>query len=158
MCAKKIDFTDFVKKFFGNSDNPYQNFINSTVVPFRNLVQEAFGYQDNTEQQDDEQLEQPQQVEEMQEQVQQQTFTESENEGDLERFDYAQKIAVQILSQLEYGRNDYSNQMAMQACRAIVKTANQKDEDIMCSLAFALKSCKAKQVKFLVKELCDLFI
>ncbi len=145
--AKKIDFTDFVKRFFGNSENPYKSFVNSMIIPFKSLIVEAFGFLNNKNEN----------TESEEENVEEDEF-EEEEEVDSDLFERAQKIAVQILSQLEYARNDYSNSTAMQICRAIVKTSSMCDIDVTSSLAMALKGCKAKQVKFLVKELCDLFI
>ncbi len=143
--AKKIDFTDFVKRFFGNSENPYNSFVNSMIIPFKRLIVEAFGFLNNSEN-----------AQEIEEGVEEEGY-DDETEVDSDIFDHAQKIAVQIMSQLEYARNDYSNEMAMQICRAIVKTSSMCDIDVTYSLVFALKNCKAKQVKFLIKELYDLF-
>lgn len=146
--AKKIDFTDFVKRFFGT----YQEFVNTMIIPFRDLIKEAFGFSQ------EKQLTQNDNAEENETEENENYDEEYEdNNEDFDKFDRAQKIAVQILGQLEYARDDYANSMAKQICRAIVKCANQNDEEVMSSLAFALKSAKAKQVKFLVKELCELF-
>lgn len=144
--AKKIDFTDFVKRFFGNSENPYKSFVNAMIIPFKSLIVEAFGFLNHNTENSQDELQESQEDEDIEEEV------------DADLFEHAQKIAVQIISQLEYARNDNSNEMAMQICRAIVKTSSMCDVDVTVSLAFALKNCKAKQVKFLIKELCDLFI
>lgn len=152
--AKKIDFTDFIKRFFGKEDNAYAHFVESMIVPFRDLIAEAFGYKLKHEDSAP-----------IQEEIQTQTqmnFEDLDDEEDDEDeetdvFEYAQKIAVQILSQLEYARQDDSVEDAKQICRAIVKTTSLKDYEISASLAYALKCCKAKQVKFLVKEIYDLF-
>ena len=148
--AKKIDFTDFVKRFFGRDENSYASFVNAMIVPFRDLIAEAFGYKvKETAQVPETQTEfETEEVEENQ---------DDEDEEDSDVFDYAQKVAVQILGQLEYARQDDCVEDAKQICRAIVKTANLKDYDVSYALAFALKSCKVKQVKFLVKELYELF-
>ncbi len=144
--AKKIDFTDFVKRFFGSSENPYKAFVNAMIIPFKSLIVEAFGFLNNEEKNS----------QEIQEEVEEGDYQEEE-EVDADLFDHAQKIAVQIIGQLEYARDDYANSLAMQVCRAIVKTSSMCDADVTASLAIALKACKAKQVKFLVKELCGLF-
>ncbi len=144
--SKKIDLTDFVKRFFGNADNPYKAFVEAMVVPFRNLIAEAFSYSQQPEQ------EEIPQEETLTSEIQEQEINEHDD-----LFEKAQKIAVQISSQLEYARNEFANNMAMQVCRAIVKTTAMKDIDVSRSLVFALQGCKAKQVKFLVKELCELF-
>lgn len=152
--AKKIDFTDFIKRFFGKEDNAYANFVNSMLVPFRDLIAEAFGYK----------MKEEQQVEESNNEEMndfdlpvEDEFEEDDDDEESDVFEYSQKIAVQILGQLEYTKQDDCVKNAMKICRAIVKTADLKDYDISESLAYALKSCKVKQVKFLVKELYDLF-
>lgn len=150
--AKKIDFIDFVKRFFGREENPFKSFIDNMIVPFRDLIAEAFGYTSNQEDSatDDK-------ISEKQEQEDDETINQLDDEEEVDKFVYAQKIAVQILSQLEYAKQDYFVQTAMQICRAIIKTTDMKDIDIAQALVFALKDCKIKQVKFLVKELADLF-
>ena len=147
--AKKIDFTDFVKRFFGKDDNAYGNFVDSMIVPFRDLIAEAFGYKMKSENLSEEM---PQSYDETED------YEEGEDEDkEIDIFEYAQKIAVQILGQLEYAKQDDNVKDAKKICRAIVKTTDLKDYDISESLAFALKCCKLKQVKFLVKELYELF-
>ena len=42
-------------------------------------------------------------------------------------------------------------------CRSIVKTANLKDDEVTSSLILALKEFKVKSIKFMVKELTNLF-
>ena len=44
MDNKKIDLIDFIKRFYGREENPFKAFINQMVIPFRNLLAEAFGY------------------------------------------------------------------------------------------------------------------
>ena len=157
--AKNIEFTDFVKRFFGkDTDNPFKNFVDSMIVPFRNLLAEAFGGEKrentNTEIFAQEELEENDQVQQFN-LKEENTYQETQGE---DKFVRAQKIAVQILSQLEYARNEFANEMAKKICRAIVRTTDIKDLEVTQSLVFALKSCKAKQVKFLVKEIEDLFL
>lgn len=43
---KSIDFTDFIKRYFDDEEgvNCYTNFARKMIVPFRELVAEAFGY------------------------------------------------------------------------------------------------------------------
>lgn len=149
--AKKIDFTDFIKRFFDKDDNAYKCFVDSMVVPFRNLLAEAFGYAMQVSP-----VEGTAETEEnFNEYDNEEEYDEDEEESDV--FRYAQKIAVQILGQLEYVKQDDNVENAIKICRAIVKTADLKDYDVSQSLAFALKICKVKQVKFLVKELYELF-
>lgn len=145
---KKIDFTDFVRRFFGREENPFQSFIDDMIVPFRHLLAEAFGF-----------IEEKEEDEEPKEEKTYSYFDipESEDqEDDEEDFVKAQKVAVQILSQLEFAKQDEVVKTAMKICRAIVKTTDLQDEDVAGSLAFALKCCKIKPAKYLIKELIDL--
>lgn len=43
--AGKIDFNDFIKRFFADEPtlSPYRRFVSLMVLPFRNLIAEAFG-------------------------------------------------------------------------------------------------------------------
>ncbi len=148
---KKIDFTDFVRRFFGREENPFQSFIDDMIVPFRHLLAEAFG------------LLEEEVAEEEKEEKEEKLYSyfdipdyEEENDEDEEDFEKAQKLAVQILSQLEFAKQDEVVKTAMKICRAVVKTTDLQDEDVAESLAFALKCCKIKPAKYLIKELIDL--
>ena len=124
------------------------------VVPFRNLIAEAFGYpkinlsgeaMETEDEKSDEEVENSFEDEEIE-----------DNEGD-DAFVEAQKLAVQILTELQFTRQDDEVENVQQICRAIVKTSNMKDEDVTRSLALALKAYKIKQAKFLIKEIYNLF-
>lgn len=153
---KKIDFTDFVKRFFGKDGNAFDEFISRMIIPFRNLIAEAFGYKkieeenanNNEFSQDEEKINYSNDEE----------ADEEDDEGDLseDAFLRAQKIAVQILSELEYSKTDKNANLATIICHSIIKTTSLRDSEITYSLAYALKTCKLKQVKFLVKEMCDI--
>ena len=157
--AKKIEFTDFVKRFFGkDTDNPFKKFVDSMIVPFRDLLAEAFEGEKRESASAEMFAQDKLEENENTQQIQQQETDTYQEESNEDKFVRAQKIAVQILSQLEYARNEYANEMAKKICRAIVRTTENKDLDVTQSLVFALKSCKAKQVKFLVKEIEDLFL
>ncbi len=158
--GKKIDFTDFIKRFFGQCENPFGAFIEQMIVPFRNLIAEAFGYgfqeEEKVQGEAEEDKTEPSFWEEK-------SYTyddvpEEEEEYDENESDYvkAQKLAVQILSQLEFVKQDDVVKQAMQLCRAVVKTTDLADEDVAESLAFGLKNCKIKPAKYLIKELIDL--
>lgn len=148
---KKIDFTDFVKRFFGKNDNAFENFVQTMIIPFRNLIADAFGYP---------QINLVGNKEEIREEEKQET-SQYEQEEELEEqedeFKVSQKIAVQILSELQYVRQDYNSILANYICKSIVKTSSLRDHEVTTSLVFALKNCKIKSIKFLVKEICDLF-
>ena len=158
---KKIDFIDFVKRFFGREEVPFQAFVKEMIVPFRNLIAEVFGEEkyvvalpavDEKVAEENEDADKEENEEEF--------YDEEEEEYDEEMedlFEKAEQIAVQILTQLEFSRQDYNTEKVMQICRAINKTSKLRDEDVMLSLIYALKNCKEKQVKFLMKELIELF-
>lgn len=154
--AKKIDFTDFVKRFFGREENAYGNFVQAMIVPFRDLIAEAFGYKmkyDNSMPEESNFEDNYNNYEKESEEDE----GDDEDDEESDAFEYAQKIAIQILGQLEYIKQDDDVKSAKKICRSIVKTTDLKDYEISESLAFALKCCKIKQVKFLVKELYDIF-
>lgn len=153
--AKKIDFTDFVKRFFGKNEDAYGSFVKEMIAPFRDLIAEAFGFTTahaEEKKEEEKPLFQPNFLEDYKEDIE-----EEEDQEESDVFEYGQKIAVQILGQLEYVKHDESVENAIRICRAIVKSTEYKDYDISYALAYALKACKVKQVKFLVKELYDLF-
>jgi hypothetical protein len=156
---KKIDFTDFVKRFFGREENSFKAFISTLVIPFRNLLAEAFGYakinfdgekvQEPTEEGEEEQ------VQEEGEETAEEISEEPVMEGDV--FEKAEKIAVQILGELQFSKQDGDVLAVERICRAIIKTNSLKDEEITSALVSGLRFFKVKQSKFLIKELCELF-
>ena len=142
---KKIDFVDFIKRFFGREENPFKAFLDTMIVPFKKLIEEAFNYSEINENdqhlkdQDDE------------------FYADDDNQQvDEKVYENVQKIAVQILSELQFSRQDNDTQNAMTICKAIVKTAKMHDMEVTFSLAIALKSIKVKHNKFYVKEICRL--
>ncbi len=157
MDNKKIDFVDFVKRFFGREENPFKAFIEQMVVPFRNLLAEAFGYpkintegsttQEEYEENDEDDEENDEEYDDE---------DDDEEDFDDDTFKQVQKLAVQIISDLQYYNQSQNNVDAITVCKAIVKTCDLRDSEITYSLALALKACKPKQVKFLVKEILDL--
>ncbi len=158
---KKIDFTDFVKRFFGREENAFESFIKTMVIPFRNLIAEAFGYPKinlGSEEIDENKNVDDEDVSNYSEENMNDDEEHTENEeSEQNNFILAQKIAVQILGELQYQRQDYNVENASRICRAIIKTADIGDEDITISLILALKEFKVKSIKFMVKELFDIF-
>ena len=161
---KKIDFTDFVRRFFGGDDSSFQKFIQTMVIPFRNLLAEAFGYPkiESTEkvasvQDNNEEDEVDENVDEFEGYEEGTDLELSDEQGDDDEFEEAEKLAVTILSELQYARRDYDTLAVEKICRAIIKTAPMKDREVTSALACALKCYKVKQVKFIVKELYDMF-
>ena len=146
---KKIDFTDFIKRFFGNNENPYQAFIDTMIIPFKSLISEAFvvGYNEKENKEDEE--EQIFENHEISEEV--------ENFEQEDKFETSTKIAVQILSELEDLRESQLVADARNVATSMIKTANLRDEVILMALAASLRymSKGLKSIKFLVRELCD---
>lgn len=156
---KKIDFSDFVRRFFGENENPFQSFLEEMIVPFRHLIAEAFGFENQeTEVQSEEN------TVEKEEEKENKLYSyfdipedaEEDYDEDEDDFAKAQKLAVQIISQLEFAKQDDVVKTVIKICRAIVKTTDLHDEDVAESFAFALKCCKVKPAKYLIKELIDL--
>ena len=141
---KKIDFVDFIKRFFGREENPFKAFLDTMIVPFKKLIKEAFSYAENDKDEDHNDDEDDEDEDDDDDQV------------DHEIYENVQKIAVQILSELQFSRQDNDTQNAITICKAIVKTAKMHDMEVTFSLAIALKSTKVKHIKFYVKEICHL--
>lgn len=142
---KKIDFTDFIKRFFGNNDNPYQAFIETMIIPFQSLILEAFCEGCDQKQEDLNQNE-----------CEYCDYVEEESKEDV--FESSTKIAVQILSELEDLRESSAILEAKYVATAIIKTAKTKDYDVLKALTIALRyiSKGLKPIRFLTKELYDL--
>lgn len=142
---KKIDFVDFIKRFFGREENPFKAFLDTMIVPFKKLIEEAFSYAENDKDEDHHDDEDGEDEDD-----------DDDDHVDDEVYENVQKIAVQILSELQFSRQDNDTQNAITICKAIVKTAKMHDMEVTFSLAIALKSTKVKQIKFYVKEICHL--
>ncbi len=146
---KKIDFTDFIKRFFGREENPFQAFIETMIIPFKKLIKEAFGYESNLQENSDgDDAESEDEFEE-----------DDEEEGsEFDKFESSQKIAVQILSELEEYRENRQIEDLKNIATSIIKTANLRDEVILKALTVSLKTVGkgVKSIKFLVNELYDL--
>lgn len=138
--GKKIDFTDFVKRFFGHEENAYESFVNTMIVPFRNLIAEAF--KDEEENEDKEESDEAE---------------DASEDGEVDKFDLAERIAVQILGELQFLRQDETVERVTQIARAIIKTSSMKDEDVTRALIGGFKCYKLKQIRFMVRELFDYF-
>ena len=152
---KKIIFVDFIKRFFGREENPFQAFLLQMIVPFRNLIAEVFGLNKITAPVvASETAEENDTYEEYE--ADQDEDNDEEEDAEFDPFAKSEQIAVQILTQLEFTKQDSNILTIMQICRAIVKTSKLKDEDVLCSLIYALKTCKDKPVKYLIREMLDL--
>ncbi|MBO5394738.1 MAG: hypothetical protein J6A28_02405 [Clostridia bacterium] len=161
---KKIDFIDFIKRFFGRAEVPFQAFLQEMIIPFRNLIAEVFGeaaleHKEETQDAPEDAAEETgaEEAENGEDEADEEEEESEDDEEEVDVFEQAEKISVQILTQLEFSRQDYNTEMVMQICRAINKTSKMRDEDVTLSLVYALKNCKEKQVKYLIRELIDLF-
>lgn len=156
---KKIDFTDFVKRFFGRDENAFKAFVSTMIIPFRNLIAEAFGFPkknadgeevsggQSDSQADDEEYEGNEEL----------SYDDDEEEDNEDLFEEAQKLAVQIMSEIQFIGQNSETEKVEKVCRAIVKTTDLRDEEVTSSLANSLRFYKVKPLKFLMKELYDLF-
>ena len=144
---KKIDFTDFVKTYFGKEENAFESFLGTMIVPFRDLLAEAFGFTKLTEQDEPAKQESSDDFDD-----------EDYEEENQDKFEVAVKIAVQILSELEECRFSRQIEDIHNIASSIVKTSSLRDETVLKALTASLKYAGKgiKQIKFLVKELSDL--
>ena len=144
---KKIDFTDFVKAYFGKEENAFEAFLGAMIVPFRDLIAEAFGFSKLTEE-----------PAETDDQGKNEVSEDEEYEEDQDKFEVAVKIAVQILSEIEECRVSRQVEDVHNIASSIVKTASLRDETVLKALTASLKYAGKgiKQIQFLVKELSDL--
>ena len=129
---------------YSGEENPFKAFLDTMIVPFKKLIEEAFSYAENDKDEDHNDDEDDEDEDDDDDQV------------DHEIYENVQKIAVQILSELQFSRQDNDTQNAITICKAIVKTAKMHDMEVTFSLAIALKSTKVKHIKFYVKEICHL--
>ena len=160
-----IDFADFIKRFFSDDDSitPYDNFVNKMILPFRNLMAEAFGYPKLGEQNN--------QIANAPDMTETQNMEENEDkilpfpdEKYYSREKYekicskVQSIAVEMLSELENVRKcDNIIEELKAICYAIVMATSDRDFDIVRGLALGLKyaSKNCKTIKFLSRELAQ---
>ena len=143
---KKLNFTDFIKTYFNKDGSAFENFLDTMIVPFRDLLAEAFGYSQlkTTSMAGSEEFENDEEDE-----------TGEDEEQD--KFEVAVKIAVQILSELEECRPSRQVEDVYNIASSIVKTASLRDETVLKALSASLKYAGKgiKPIKFLTKELSD---
>ena len=153
---KKIDFNDFIKRFFGREENPFVNFLQTMIVPFKNLIAEAFGFNSQKVLQNNENNDSLEDKEFDEKEDDDQDY---ENKKVVDKFETSTKIAVQILSELEELRDSRQVEDAHNIASSIIKTASFKDETILKALTASLKyvSKYVKSIRFLVRDLSDVF-
>ena len=166
----KLSFDDVVGKYFVNEEGKkdYALFKEKVVVPFRNLIAEAFGVSTN--------ITTVEAIEEMKENDEEIFFDDEEENKeekcelgksnfvfrDLENldrtFELSKNIAEQIYELLESERKITSD---VKDCKTILNSiviaCNKRDFDMLNSLVLGLKKIikNIKSVRFLGKELGD---
>lgn len=179
--AGRINFNDFVRRFFSDSEEetPFQHFISTLIVPFRNLLAEAFGYPTidlhapmaevtKLPEREPAPVEEPKAEEELiDDELANKVvkFPILRNKGKvdspagLEKLcEVSQRIACQMLDELEISmREDTLTQDLKSMCYAVVIACVDKDFDTLRGVTLGLKYAAkgAKCVKFLVRELVE---
>lgn len=164
--SRVINFDELVAKFFTDDDGrkDYGLFMKRVIVPFRDLISEAFNVSSYvTTVEDIEEMEDSE--EEVEEEIEEETqlgkpkfnFADSE---DLDRiFDVAKDIATQIYELLIYERKQTEEVLDSQyIVNSIVMACDRRDFEQLYSLTMGLKyiSRSIRDIRFLVKELTDL--
>lgn len=153
--AGKLDFGDFVKRFFSDDEqmSPYENFVNKMIVPFKNLICEAFSYEET------EKVEEKPAEDNSSNIVRFPIYRKQvSKEGMNKVCDDVQSLTTQILTELESTRKiDNLVEELKAICYALVMACSDKDLDMMYGLVLGLKYASKgfKAIKFLVREMVD---
>lgn len=165
---KKIDFTDFIKRFFDDEEgvNCYTSFARRMILPFRELIAEAFGYPkrynkvEETENQTEEK--QASFFEEENKPLKEQVEDDEEEEDDDDEINedkFIKKIenlSRDMLLEINSDKHDYSDTKIM--LEQIIKATEKRDLDLILALALGIRYAgkAAKHIKFLLKEFNEL--
>lgn len=149
--GEKLDFGDFVKRFFGDDENmtPYESFVNHMILPFRNLISEAFSYDEPEEKK-----------EEVDTNIVRFPIVRKEvsKEGLDEVCGSVQSLTTQALTELDSVRkvDGYIDELKA-ICYSLVMACSDKDLDMMYGLVLGLKHASKgfKAIKFLVREMVE---
>ena len=161
----KISFDELVGKFFTDEDGrkDYSLFMTTVILPFRDLIAEAFGVTTNVTTVED--------IEAMKDEVEEEKELEEENilgkpkfeiedSEDVDRiYDSAKDIATQINEMLLNERKQTEEVLdSLFVVNSIVIACNKKDFEQFYCLVMGLKymARPIKDIRFLVKELVDL--
>lgn len=166
--SKKIGFDELVGKFFVDQEGrkDYKLFMQKVIIPFRDLIAEAFSVSTN--------ITTVEAIEDMKEQEMSQDDDDFEEECEpvlgvskfkfneninLEKtFELASGIAEQIYDQLEMERKQVEEIVdGKDILNSIVIACNKKDFEMLYSLSIGLKYILrgVKSVRFLTRELID---
>ncbi len=181
--AGRINFMEFVKTFFNDEEGVtcFKRFIGVMIIPFRNLIADAFGYPrielDNPAETTLKGTANPQPQQKPVEQKEPQYHVSMEVESRLVRFpsvrntenaeaelgealakvcEVCQKITGQILEELEsFNKRDYRIDELKSICYSIIMATSDHDFDMLRGLTIGLKyaSKGVRSIKFLVREL-----
>ncbi len=155
--ADRIDFTDYVKRFFDNGEgiSPFKNFISTMILPFRNLICEAFGYP--TIELSEKIVMAP--IDKVEEEENQVAVMPERQLSDGEQLakvcEVSKRIVAQILQELEPYRRDRHVDDLKSICYALIMACEDQDFDCLRGLTIGLKyaSKGVRAIKFLVREL-----
>lgn len=167
--SRVINFDELVAKFFTDEEGrkDYNLFMQKVIVPFRDLISEAFNVSPNvTTVESIEEMEtaevEPEEEEEEEEgepRLGKPRFNFEDSE-DLDRiFDLSKDIASQIYELLIYERKQNDEVLDSQyIVNSIVIACDKKDFEQLFSLVMGLKyvSKSIRDIRFLVKEMADL--
>lgn len=171
---------ELVKNYFSDDQEipPFKKFVAEMIIPFRNLIAEAFGYPliniaspetateesvEKTAPQDTQEEQALYADEEIAKRVLQFPTVRNMNQVDsvagLEKLCVVcQRIAAQILEELEESyKQDSLNDDLKSICYAIIMACSDQDFDLLRGLALGMKYAAkgVKNIKFLVKELLE---
>ena len=172
--ARTLNFDDIVSKYFVNIEGKkdYRLFMQKVIIPFRDLISEAFGVSSNITT-----IEAIENIEEG-ENLESEDFEESEDESEEEQlilgaprfkfredvnlektFELVSEVTAQIYSLLEEERKQSEEVVDGQdIANSIIIACKEENFDLVYSLVVGLKYAvkPVKDVRFLVKELVDI--
>ena len=158
--AGKLDFGDFVKRFFSDDAEltPFENFIDKMILPFKKLISEAFSYDGEGEHVE---LSNKQMLNQENSNIVRFPLYRKEvsEEGINKVCSDVQSLTTQILSELESARkNDNFIEELKAICYALVMACSDKDLDMMYGIVLGLKYASKgfKPIKFLVREMVEI--
>ncbi len=155
--AGKLDFGDFVKRFFSDDAEltPFENFVDKMIMPFKNLINEAFCYDS-----DDEYVGKNDAVQENSNIVRFPLYRKDVSEEGISKVcSDVQSLTTQVLSELESVKKfDNIIEELKAICYALVMACGDKDLDMMYGIVLGLKyaSKNFKPIKFLVREMVEI--
>lgn len=170
--SNKINFDELIGKFFVNSEGKkdYHMFMNMVIVPFRDLISEAFGVSsnittveaiENMKEAEDNDFDEDvdHEKEEEEKHILGKPRFKFRDELNLEKtFELAREISEQIYYILDVERKQTEEVCdGMDIINSIVMSCEKADFEMLYSLVMGLKYTlkSVKNVRFLVRELVD---